>query len=58
VVIDLEAAEHEALCWKPTGELRWFRPKYGTDNDLILQQLWERITGEREWREVPKCFAD
>lgn len=56
--VDLEGAQLEALYWKPTGELRWFRPPRGTDNDRVLQQLWERVTGERSWRDVPTCLAD
>jgi hypothetical protein len=56
--IDMGAVEIEAMMWKPTGELRWFRPPRGTDNDRVLQQLWERVTGERSWRDVPVCLAD
>lgn len=56
--IDMEAVEIESYYWKPTMELRWFRPKGGNDNDRVLHQLWERITGERHWRTVPTCLAD
>lgn len=48
----------DAAYWKPTGELRWRRPAHGDDNDLVLQQLWQRFTGEREWRNVPCFFED
>ena len=56
--IDIEDIEIEQMLWKPTGELRWFRPPGGNDNDLQLQQLWERVTGERAWRLVPTVLAD
>lgn len=56
--LDLEGAELEGLMWKATGELRWWRPYRGSDNDFELQQLWERVTGEREWRIVPKIMED
>jgi hypothetical protein len=48
----------EEKFWEPTPQLRWFRPPGGNDNDLVLQQLWERITGERDWRIVPTFLAD
>jgi hypothetical protein len=54
--IDIEGAKLEDLMWKPTGELRWFRPWNGNDNDFELQVLWERVTGERQWRPVPKAL--
>ena len=56
--VDLEACEIEGWMWKPTGELRWFRPKGGNDNDIRLEQLWERVTGERRWRVVQTILED
>lgn len=56
--IDLEAVALEAMMWRLTGELRWRRPKGGNDNDLRLEQLWERVTGEREWRVVPTLLEN
>jgi hypothetical protein len=50
--------EAEQRFWEPTPRLRWYRPPYCDDNDKVLQQMWERVTGEREWREVPYCMAD
>lgn len=58
MVVDLEAVERESLCWKPTRELRWFRPKGCDDTEIVLQQLWERVTGERSWHVVPTCLED
>ncbi len=43
--------------WVPSTGLRWFRPVGGTDNDLRLQQLFERRTGEQEWIDVPTVLA-
>lgn len=56
--IDLEGAELEAAMWVCTNQLRWYRPKGSTDHDRVLQQLWERITGERAWRIVPYVMED
>jgi len=56
--IDLEAADLEGMMWKPTGELRWYRPRRGGDNDLQLEVLWERVTGERDWRPVQTIMED
>jgi hypothetical protein len=56
--IDIEDIKLEELYWSCTSRLRWFRPPGGSDNDLQLQQLWERVTGERAWRIVPTCLAD
>lgn len=56
--IDIEGARLEGTLWTATPELRWRRPKGGDDNDLILEQLFERITGERDWRPVQKMFED
>jgi len=55
---DVLKIEMEQRFWQATPQLRWFRPPKGDDCGLQLQQLWERITGEREWRPVPTCFAD
>ena len=56
--LDLEGAELEGVLWKPTGELRWRRPKGCSDNELVLEILWERATGERQWRPVPTLLED
>jgi hypothetical protein len=56
--IDVEGAELEGFLWKPTGEMRWYRPKHADDTQLQLQVLWERATGEREWRPVPTFLED
>lgn len=56
--LDLEAIRLEALQWSATSELRWRRPKRGHDHELILEQLYERVTGERSWRPVPKLLED
>lgn len=56
--IDVEGVRLEALQWYATGELRWLRPPRSMDDDRVLQQLWERTTGEREWRAVPLILAD
>lgn len=56
--IDLEGAELEGLMWKPSGELRFYRPKGGNDMDIRLEQLWERVTGERSWRPVRTILED
>ena len=58
MAVDVESAEFEALHWKPTGQLRWFRPKGCSDNEKELQILWERVTGEREWQKVGTCLED
>lgn len=50
--VDFEAIEQESWMWVCTNQLRWFRPHGGDDNDLRLEQLWERTTGERTWRVV------
>lgn len=56
--IDLASVKREALMWSATPELRWFRPAGGNDTDIRLEQLYERVTGERAWRLVPTCLAD
>lgn len=48
----------DALRWTPTGQLRKFRPKGGNDNDIRLEQLYESVTGETEWRPVPVVLED
>lgn len=49
----------DIIHWKPTGELRWYRPKHGGDVDFELQQRWiETMTGETAWRSVPKFMED
>ena len=54
--IDIQGAELEAALWRATSELRWFRPYRAFDHEARLEQLWERVTGEREWRPVPTCL--
>ncbi len=56
--IDIEAIRLENIQWNATPQLRWFRPPSGTYTDIVLQQLWERVTGERQWRTVETCLAD
>ena len=58
MAINTDALEIEALYWRPTGEMRWFRPPGASDHEKELQVLWERVTGERAWRTVPTCLAD
>lgn len=48
----------EAGMWRPTPELRWYRPARGDNNDRVLQQLWQRVTGERTWRAVDVVLED
>ena len=56
--IDLEAVDLEEALWQANPRLRWFRPLKGNDNDIVLQQMYERVTGERQWRPVQTIFAD
>ena len=56
--IDLEAAEIEQMSWSQTMQLRWYRPQGGNDYDMRLEQLWERITGERQWRPIQTVLED
>ena len=58
MALDLEGTELEGMFWRPCGELRWHRPKGGTDNDIRLELLWERVTGERQWRLIPTILED
>ena len=55
--LDLEACRLEEMQWQPTGGLRWFRPPGADDTEKVLQQLYERNTGERQWRTVTTCLA-
>ncbi len=55
---DLDAVELEEMYWRAGGELRWYRPAGGSDDDLQLEQLWERVTGERQWRVVQTILED
>jgi hypothetical protein len=69
----LPGSPHERIAWKPwqaTETLRWFRPLRGSDNEIVLQQKWQRVgirqpeteppifETEHEWREVPVELAD
>ncbi len=56
--IDLEDAELEEALWQATPRLRWYRPARGDDNDIVLQQMYERVTGERDWRPVQTILED
>jgi hypothetical protein len=56
--LDLEANDLEQMMWKPTTELRYFRPKGGDDTDIRLEALWERVTGERRWVPVKTVLED
>ena len=56
--IDVEAARLEELMWRPTGQLRWRRPSGASDANRVLEQLFERHTGERSWRAVGTFLED
>lgn len=56
--IDLDAIEIEEAMWMATPRLRWWRPPGGNDCDVVLQQMYERVTGERNWRVIPTVLAD
>lgn len=56
--IDLEATVREERMWDAMPRLRWYRPPQGNDTELVLQQLYHRATGEREWRTVQTILAD
>lgn len=58
MALDVEGAQLEAMLWKPTGQIRWRRPKGCTDNECVLEQLYERVTGERDWQPVPTLLED
>lgn len=42
-----------SMVTSPTKEFRWYRPKRGSDMDLVLQQKWWSSDGKHEWRELP-----
>lgn len=45
--------------WRPTARIRWFRPPRASDNELVLQQLWEYSgAGEPVWVPVETHLAD
>lgn len=56
--IDMEGAELEAVYWQPTMQLRWRRPRGCNDTEMVLEQLWERVTGERSWHLVETLLED
>jgi len=56
--IDVEEAKEEEWKWRPTPRLRWYRPARGNDNDIRLEQMWERMTGECAWRPVETILED
>lgn len=56
--LDLEAVELEEAMWQATPRLRWYRPPRANDHDIELQQMYERVTGERRWRPVQTILAD
>jgi hypothetical protein len=47
MIFDFEAARLEAMQWVCLPNLRWRRPEGGDDKGVYLEQLWERVTGER-----------
>ena len=58
-LLGLDQMEFEnSVYWHPTMQLRWCRPKGGSDNDIRLEQLWERISGERHWRPLHTVLED
>lgn len=36
--------------WLPCTLIRWKKD----ENGKVLQQLWQSVTGEQEWRDVPE----
>lgn len=56
--IDLEAVDLEEALWQATPRLRRYRPPGGDDTDIVLQQMYERVTGERQWRPIQTVLAD
>lgn len=42
----------EEFYWKPTPQLRWYRPAGASDNECKLQQLWRINVRCYEWRDV------
>ncbi len=56
--LDLEGTELEQMLWKATGQIRWRRPKGCNDSERVLEQLWERVTGERSWHPVQTLLED
>lgn len=56
--INAEAAKIEEALWQCVGQLRWRRPKGHDDSEMVLEQLWERVTGERAWHRVPTLLED
>ncbi len=54
--IDLEAVRLEGLMWSPTEHLRWHHTLVDGAPRSKLEQLWERVTGEKSWRPVGMFF--
>jgi hypothetical protein len=48
----------DKLRWTPTGRLRYWRPLGVSEQVVELQQLYESVTGELEWREVPEVAEE
>ena len=54
--------------WTPIARIRWYRPKGGNDNDVVLQQLFSYrmpprenetfSTVVQEWVTVPTVLED
>lgn len=57
-IVDMDAVRREEFMWEPTRRLRWHRPKGGSDNDIVLEQLFERMSGECQWRPVQTILED
>lgn len=55
---DADKAVVDRMRWTPTGRLRKLLPKGGTDADARLEQLYESVTGELEWRPVPTVVEE
>ena len=48
----------DKLRWTPTSRLRYWRPLGVSEQVVELQQLYESVTGELEWREVPEVAEE
>ena len=51
--------EVNAKTWLCSSNLRWYRPKGASVNELTLQQAWVvRETNEIEWRGIPLVLEE
>jgi hypothetical protein len=40
--------------WRATADLRWARrPNPAGPDDVRLEQRWQNVAGEAEWRQLP-----